>query len=165
MSQVISDSSSKFEIRVRSLGDTQVLYSDFYSDPELFRYPELFDERKYDLLKRNLLWVFFDILFGKRTTVKAHILDPNHGYYVANWIVGKDIKKEDMTNFVTSSADLYVAVYYEHGDQQFLIVQKDVWERQRAIFDRIESGDDYQEAMDEQLRDIESRIKSEESGS
>jgi hypothetical protein len=56
-------------------------------------------------------------------TIKAHILDPNRGYYVADWEVDVDIAREDFDKFGTSTGELYVVIAYIDGEPKTMITK------------------------------------------
>jgi len=70
-------------------------------------------------------------------TVKAHVLDPNKGCYSDTWTLGEQISHEQARGSVTGAGDIYVAVAYEEGHPQVMLLEKGAWQRQKAIFDQI----------------------------
>jgi hypothetical protein len=91
-------------------------------------------------------------------TVKAHVLDPIRGYYIADWLVDDDVHREDVEKFATPSGELYVVIAYVDGEPRTMLTKKEVWEKQRSIFDLIEKGEDYQEQLDAQISDLKKGI-------
>jgi len=95
--------------------------------------------------------------------VQAHILDPLKGYYVSNWRLGEDIDRETADKFATENKQLYVAIAYEEGEPQTMVMKKEVWEKQKILFERIDSGKDYESEMRLFLDDLEDTAKKENS--
>ncbi len=123
---------------------------------------EIPDQRG-NIVKRKISKKMFDEMIAKgdlqrADTVKAHILDPNRGYYSAHWIVGEDISKEDVEKFATPSSEIYVAVAYKGGEPNIIITTKEIWDKQRSIFDMIDKGEDYEDALDAHLSNLKDKI-------
>jgi diphthamide synthase (EF-2-diphthine--ammonia ligase) len=94
--------------------------------------------------------------------VQAHILDPLKGYYVSNWIVGEDIDRESAMEFATESKDIYVATAYENGEPRTVVMKKEVWEKQKEIFEMIGKGQDYKPELESLLSEVKEKIEEEE---
>ena len=115
-----------------------------------------------NIVKRKISKKMFDEMIAKgdlkcADTVKAHILDPNRGYYSEDWVVGEDISKEHVEKFATPSSEIYVAIAYESGGPNIMITTKEIWDKQRSIFDMIDKGEDYEKALDEQMSNLKNR--------
>jgi len=91
-------------------------------------------------------------------TVKAHVLDPIRGYYLEDWVVDEDVHREDVEKFATPTRELYVVIAYEDGEPQTMLTKKEVWEKQRSVFDLIDKGEDYQEQLDAHISDLKKKI-------
>jgi hypothetical protein len=92
-------------------------------------------------------------------TVKAHVLDPIRGYYIADWVVDNDVHREDVEKFATPNGELYVVIAYMDGEPQTMLTKKEVWKKQRSIFDLIDKGEDYQGQLDAHISDLKKKIK------
>ena len=90
-------------------------------------------------------------------TVKAHILDPIRGYYSEDWVVGEDVSREHVEKFATESSEIYVVVAYESGEPKTVIAKKEIWDKQRTIFERMDKGEDYQEELDALLSHLKKK--------
>ncbi|ODS29713.1 MAG: hypothetical protein SCARUB_05184 [Candidatus Scalindua rubra] len=117
-----------------------------------------------NLVERKINKKMFDELVAKGTikeidVVQAHILDPIEGYYVANWAVGEDIDRETVQKFSTDDKQIYISIAYEKGEPQTLVMKKEVWVKQKQLFDKIESGQEYQSDMESFLSDFEKKAK------
>jgi len=53
------------------------------------------------------------------------------GYYVSNWVIGKDISKEIVQKYGASDKQLYVTIAFEPGEPESPVMKKEVWERQK----------------------------------
>lgn len=122
-------------------------------------------DKEGNIVKKKISKKMFDELVAQgklkeadTVKVKAHILDPIRGYYVADWVVGADIAREDVEEFATPTGELYVAIAYVKGNPQTMVTKKDVWEKQRSIFDLIGKGENYQEELDKHISDLKKRI-------
>lgn len=94
-------------------------------------------------------------------TVEAHILDPMQGYYVTNWIVDEDIAREDVEDFATPDGKIYVMIAYVDGEPQIMFAKKEIWEKQRSIFEMIGRGEDWKKALEELKADLKKKIDKE----
>ncbi len=117
-----------------------------------------------NLVERKISKKMFDELVAKGLikeidAVQAHILDPMEGYYVSNWVVGEDIERETVQKFATDNKQVYVSIAYEKGEPQTLVMKKEVWDKEKQLFDMIESGQDYQSDMESFLSDLEKKAK------
>lgn len=115
-----------------------------------------------NIVKRKISKKMFDEMIAKgelhpSDTVKAHILDPNQGYYSADWVVGQDISEEHVEKFATPSSEIYVVVAYERGEPNVMITTKEIWDKQRSIFDVIDKGEDYEDALDAHLSNLKNK--------
>jgi len=90
--------------------------------------------------------------------VKAHVLDPIRGYYVADWVLDEDVPREDVEKFATPTGELYVIIAYEDGEPHTMLTKKEVWEKQRSIYDLIDKGEDFQEQLDAHISDLKKKI-------
>ena len=103
-------------------------------------------DRNGNIVRKKISKKMFDqlIVDGKikhADTVKAHILDPMRGYYVADWVVGDDVPREYVEKFATATRELYVVIAYEGGEPQTMLTKKEIWEKQRSIIDLIDKGE------------------------
>jgi len=116
------------------------------------------------ILKKKISKKMFDesVAQGKIKpvdTMKAHVLDPVRGYYIAEWVVDDDVHREDVEKFSTPNGELYVVIAYVDGEPQTVLTKKEAWEKQRSIFDLIDKGEDYQEQLDAHISDLKKKIK------
>lgn len=115
-----------------------------------------------NIVKRKISKKTFDEMIAKgdlkrADTLKAHILDPNKGYYSEDWVVGEDIPKEHAEKFATPLSEIYVVVAYESGERKVIVTTKEIWDKQRSIFDMIDKGEDCEDALNAQLSDLKSK--------
>lgn len=94
--------------------------------------------------------------------IEAHILDPNEGCYLSNWIVGEDVDPETVKKFATKNNRLYVIVAYEEGKPHTLVTTKEIWGKQCAIFNQIDNNQAYEADMESLLSDIKEKMQEED---
>src|SRR6266487_1599981 len=68
----------------------------------------------------------------------AHILDPKHGLRTENWIIGEQVTPESYEKFKDAKGNIYVAIAYEKGEANVMLVQKAIWEQVAQQFSDID---------------------------
>jgi diphthamide synthase (EF-2-diphthine--ammonia ligase) len=76
--------------------------------------------------------------------------------------VDVDIDRESVMQFATESKDIYVAIAYENGEPHTLVMKKEVWEKQKEIFEMIGKGQDYEPELESLLSEVKEKIEEEE---
>ncbi|MFA6013346.1 MAG: hypothetical protein WC799_25370 [Desulfobacteraceae bacterium] len=117
-----------------------------------------------NLVKRKISKKKFDQLIENRTIVKpnmvkSHILSPGSGYTTEDWLIGKDISMDEVEYIATDSLEIYVLIYYSDGKPETLLVTKNVWDKQKNIYEMIDRGEDPQEAQNSLAKEMEKSEK------
>lgn len=117
-----------------------------------------------NLVKRKISKKKFDQLIENRTIVKpdmvkSHILSPGSGYTTEDWLIGKDISMDEVDYLATDSLEIYVLKYYSYGKPETLLVTKNVWDKQKNIYEIIDRGEDPQEAQNALAEEMEKSEK------
>tara|TARA_B110000238_G_C16062082_1_gene410978 strand:+ start:351 stop:1160 length:810 start_codon:yes stop_codon:yes gene_type:complete len=75
--------------------------------------------------------------FKNKKTIYAHVLDPNTGYTVEEWVVGVNV---DARTVRESSEDgnIFVVVVYESSETNRLCVSRTTWDQARREFEKID---------------------------
>ena len=94
-----------------------------------------------NIVKRKVSKKFLDecIEQGKvKPIITVHILNPIKGYYTAEYVVGEHIKKEEVDEFADSKGDIYMCVYYEKGEPNWLLLKEKIWKEHKKVYEDID---------------------------
>lgn len=79
-------------------------------------------------------------IFGKKSpsSVTAHILDPNTGYFKQTWAIGQHVAREAVEK-LAEDGNIFIVVIYEAGTPKQMLCRSDVWNQTKAHFESIEA--------------------------
>lgn len=76
--------------------------------------------------------------FKNKKTIHAHVLDPNTGYTVQEWVVGADVDTKTVRQN-SEDGKIFVLAAYENGKSRFSVVSRRIWDKARGEFERIDN--------------------------
>jgi hypothetical protein len=92
--------------------------------------------------------------------IKTHILDPINGYFIAEWKINEDISQKDIEEYATPNGELFVCIAYKKGKPITLLTKKEIWDRQRKVFETIDQEvDDHLIGLKKGMNNGELRLK------
>jgi hypothetical protein len=82
----------------------------------------------------------FSKLFGKaeQKTVIAHILDPDTGYTMETWVVGRDVFPPENAD-IKNTKEIYVVNGRKNGEVKSTICSKQMWLAAKAAYAGIDA--------------------------
>ena len=70
--------------------------------------------------------------------IRVHMIDPDKGYTIGHWIIGKDIDEDTVNKFRDkNTGDLYAITYYENGEPKVSVMIKSLWDETKEKMDSI----------------------------
>ncbi|KOP64095.1 hypothetical protein AMS62_01680 [Bacillus sp. FJAT-18019] len=87
------------------------------------------------VVKRTVTKKWYDQMIKEGKFVKVeeevvtvHMIHPFNGYSILNWVVGVDIPRETVLEFINDNGELYAMTFYENGEENVMVVKKEMFD-------------------------------------
>lgn len=74
-----------------------------------------------------------------KPVIRVHMLDVAQGYYVATWVVGRDVAEETVKKFRHTPTDaLYAMTSFKDGKPETHVMLKELWYETKVRLDALQ---------------------------